>query len=76
MHKIFFYNVYYILLHVSNTLVLIIRRSILYYTASGVVTPIGGRPVHRLIITFINCNRFVTQWQWLFYMYTKYEIGY
>ena len=27
---------------------LIIRRSILYYTVSGFVTPIGGRPVHRL----------------------------
>ena len=27
---------------------LIIRRSKLYYTASGIVTPIGGRLVHRL----------------------------
>ena len=27
---------------------LIIRRSKLYYTASGIITPIGGRPVHRL----------------------------
>jgi len=27
---------------------LIIRRSKLYYTASGIVTPVGGRPVHRL----------------------------
>jgi len=27
--------------------VLIIRRSKLHYTASGIVTPIGGRPVHR-----------------------------
>jgi len=25
---------------------------------------------------FINCTWVVTQWQWLFYMYTKYEIGY
>ena len=23
-----------------------------------------------------SCNCFVTRWQWLFYMYTKYEIGY
>ena len=22
------------------------------------------------------CNWVVTRWQWLFYMYTKYEIGY
>ena len=36
-------------LHVSNTAVLIIRRSKLYYTASVIVTPAGGRPVHRLI---------------------------
>jgi len=32
-------------LHVSSTIVLIIRRSKLYYTASGIVTPVGGRPV-------------------------------
>jgi len=28
--------------------VLIIRRSKLFYTASGIVTPVGDRPVHRL----------------------------
>jgi len=27
---------------------LIIRRSKLYYTASGIITPVGGRSVHRL----------------------------
>ena len=26
--------------------VLIVRRIKLYYTASGIITPIGGRPVH------------------------------
>jgi len=25
---------------------LVIRRLELYYTASGIITPIGGRPVH------------------------------
>jgi len=35
-------------LHVSSTIVLIIRRSKLYYTASGIVAPAGSRPVHRL----------------------------
>ena len=35
-------------LHVSSTVVLIIRRSKLYYTASGIVTPVDGRPVHKL----------------------------
>jgi len=29
-----------------------------------------------IIIIFINCNWVFTRWQWLFYMYTKYEIGY
>ena len=28
--------------------VLIIRRSKLYCTASGIITPVGGRPLHRL----------------------------
>ena len=28
--------------------VLIVRRSKLYYTDSGIITPVGGRPVHRL----------------------------
>jgi len=27
---------------------LIIQRPKLYYTASGIITPVGGRPVHRL----------------------------
>ena len=34
-------------LHVSNIIVLIIRKSKVYYTVSGIVTPVGGRPVHR-----------------------------
>jgi len=29
-----------------------------------------------IIIIIINCNWVVTWWQWLFYVYTKYEIGY
>ena len=29
-----------------------------------------------IIIIFIYCNCVVSRWQWLFYMYTKYEIGY
>ena len=27
-------------------------------------------------LLFINCNWVVSRWQWLFYIYTKYEIGY
>jgi len=36
------------LLHISSTVVLIIRRSKLYYTVSGIVTPVDLRPMHRL----------------------------
>jgi len=35
-------------LHVSSTVVLIIRKSKFDYTASGIITNVGGRPVHRL----------------------------
>jgi hypothetical protein len=29
-----------------------------------------------IIIIIIYCNWVVTRWQWLVYMYTKYETGY
>jgi len=29
-----------------------------------------------IIIIIINCNWVITRWQWLFYVYTKYEIVY
>ena len=51
MHKILFYNKFIICLYMFRALehyVLIIRRSKLYYTASGIITPVGGGPVHRL----------------------------
>jgi len=32
--------------------VLIISRSELHYTASGIITPIGGRLVHRCVTNF------------------------
>jgi hypothetical protein len=31
---------------------------------------------NNIIIIIINCNWVDTRWQWLFYMYTKYDIGY
>ena len=37
--------------HVSSTTVLIIRRSKLYYTASGIITPVDGRPMHSPLST-------------------------
>ena len=48
MHKICFTIS---LFHVSACLehhVFIVRRSEVYYTASGIITPVGGCPVHRL----------------------------
>jgi len=35
--------------------VLIIRRSKLHYTASGIITPIGGRPMRRLREDWLEC---------------------
>ena len=46
MHKICFTIS---LFHASTCFehhVLIVRRSKLYYTASGIITPVGGCPVH------------------------------
>jgi len=40
-------------LHVSSTVVIIIRMSKLYYTASGIITPVGGRPVHQMLYNTI-----------------------
>jgi hypothetical protein len=51
MHKICFTVS---LFHASTCFehhVLIVRRPKLYYTASGVITPIGGRPVHSRLST-------------------------
>ena len=39
-----FYNKFISCLYMFRAQVLIVRRSKLYYTASGIITPIGGRP--------------------------------
>jgi len=41
-----FYNKFISCLYMFRAHVFIIRRSNLYYTASGIITPIGSRPVH------------------------------
>ena len=41
-------------LNVSSTIVLIIRRSKLYYTASGNITHVGGHPVRRMRESSLN----------------------
>ena len=48
MHKIFFIISLLYACTCFEHYVLIIRRSKLYYTASGIITPVGGRPVHKL----------------------------
>ena len=45
MQKFLFYNKFIICLYMIRAYVLIIRRSKLYYTASGIITPVGGRLV-------------------------------
>ena len=39
-------------------------------------TRCGDNIIIIIIIIFVYCNWVVTRWQWLFYMYTKHEIGY
>jgi len=57
-------------LHVSSTVVLITGGLKLYYTTSGIVTPVGGRPLHRynktckikqLIPTYVNIREVLYQ---------------
>jgi len=38
--------------------VLIMRRSKLYYTASGIITPVGGHPVHALFVPYTSSPTF------------------
>ena len=45
MHKILFYDKFIVFLYMFRAHVIIIRSK-LYYTVSGIVTPVGGRPVH------------------------------
>ena len=44
-----FCNEFISCLYMFRAHVLIVRRSKFYYTASGIITPIGGRPVHRSV---------------------------
>ena len=47
MHKILFYK-FMKCLYMFRALCAHHQEAKLYYTASGIVTPVGGRPVHRL----------------------------
>ena len=48
MHKFLFYNKFIICLHMFRALCAHHKEVKLYYTASGNITPVGGRPVNRL----------------------------
>ena len=48
MHKILFYNKFIICLYTFRALCAHHQEAKLNYTASGIITPVGGRPVHRL----------------------------
>jgi len=48
MQKTYFIISFISCLHMFRAHVLIIRRSKLYYTASGIITPIGGCLMHGL----------------------------
>ena len=53
-----FYNKFISCRYMFRAYVLIIGRSKLHYTTSGIVTPIGGRLVHRLRKDSLNlCTR-------------------
>jgi hypothetical protein len=48
MHKFLFYNKFIKFLYMFRALCAPHQEVKMYYTASGIVTPVGGRPVHRL----------------------------
>jgi len=46
MHKTFFYNKFIIRLYMFRALCAHHQGSKFYYAASGIITPVGGRPMH------------------------------
>jgi len=54
----FFYKKFISCLCMFRAHVLIIKRSKLHYTASGIITPIGGHLVHRLREYWLECHAF------------------
>ena len=57
-----FYNKFISSLYMFRAHVLIVMGAKLYYTVSGIITPIGGRPVHRLTEDCII--HFLPSWRW------------
>jgi len=48
MHKFLFYNKFIICLYMFRALCAHHQEVKIVYTASGIITPVGGRPVRRL----------------------------
>ena len=48
MHEFLFYNKFIIFLYTFRALCTHHQEVKLYYTESGIITPVGSRPVHRL----------------------------
>jgi len=48
MHKFLFCNKFIVCLYMFRALCAHHQEVKLYYTASGIITPVGGRPVHGL----------------------------
>ena len=59
MHKICFTISFISCLYMFRAHVLIIRRSKLHYTVSGIITPIGVRHEIKLIVKQILCIKLV-----------------
>jgi len=53
MHKILFYNKFIISLYMFRALCAHHQEVKFYYTASGIITIVGGRPVRHLQIVMI-----------------------
>jgi len=54
MHKILFCNKFIICLYMFRALCAHHHEVKLYYTVSGIITSVGGRPVHRLRESSLN----------------------
>ena len=57
----------------KNHCVCIVKNTFLFYYFIFLIHCVF---MMMMIIITINCNWVVIRWQWLFYTYTKYEIGY
>jgi len=49
-------------LHVSSTVCSSSGNSKFYYTASGIITPVDGRPVHRLRADWVTLLSLLVYW--------------